>query len=76
MCLMILRLKDSRRWKYPLWSLIAVQIGMIISATSINLAYCRPLSAAWEPNLDAVCLEPWQMEVFAYTYNGESKKPD
>ncbi|KAH7150606.1 hypothetical protein DER46DRAFT_464259, partial [Fusarium sp. MPI-SDFR-AT-0072] len=69
MCLMILPLKDSRRWKYPLWSLIAVQIGMIISATSINLAYCRPLSAAWEPNPDAVCLEPWQMEVFAYTYN-------
>ncbi|KAF5844130.1 hypothetical protein GGP41_001043 [Bipolaris sorokiniana] len=69
MCLMILRLKDSRRWKWPLWSLIAVQIAMILSATSVNLAYCRPISAAWEANPDAVCLKPWQMKAYAYTYN-------
>lgn len=74
MCLMILRLKDSKRWKYPLWILIAVQIGLILAATCVNLAYCRPISAAWEAHPGAVCLEPWQMEAFAYTYNGECMK--
>lgn len=74
MCLMILRLKDSRRWKGPLWSLIAVQVALALSATAVNLCYCRPLSAAWESDPDAVCLKPSQMEAFAYTYNGEYKR--
>ncbi|KAH7117209.1 hypothetical protein B0J13DRAFT_458888 [Dactylonectria estremocensis] len=69
MCLMILRLKDSRRWKGPLWSLIAVQVALALSATVVNLCYCRPLSAAWESDPDAVCLKPSQMKAFAYTYN-------
>jgi len=71
MCLLILRLRDSRRWKWSLWSMIAAHIAMIISATSLNLAYCRPISAVWEANPDAVCLKPWQMRVYGYTYHSK-----
>jgi len=71
MCLMILRVKTSKQWKWSLWGLTAVQIGLIIAATSVNLNYCHPLTAAWKPNPDDVCLKPSQMKAFGYTYNCE-----
>lgn len=71
MCAMLLRLKSERFWRLPLGSLIFIQISLIVSSTCVLLAYCRPISAAWDhlvPN--AKCIPPEGMLHWAYTYNG------
>ncbi|EXA28829.1 hypothetical protein FOVG_19594 [Fusarium oxysporum f. sp. pisi HDV247] len=56
MCLMLLRLKDERAWRWALRSLIVLQVCLIIVATCVQLACCRPLSGLWAPTPDTRCI--------------------
>ncbi|KAF4336516.1 hypothetical protein FBEOM_9625 [Fusarium beomiforme] len=56
MCLMLLRLKDERVWKWALRSLIVFQVCLIIVATCVQMALCRPLSGLWAPTPDTRCI--------------------
>lgn len=56
MCLMLLRLKDERAWRWSLRSLIVLQVCLIIVATCVQLACCRPLSGLWAPTPDTQCI--------------------
>lgn len=70
MCAMLLRLKSERFWRLPLGSLIFIQISLVVSSTCVFLAYCRPISAAWDPLVpNAKCISSEGMLLWAYTYN-------
>lgn len=56
MCLMLLRLKDERAWKWALRSLIVLQVCLIIIATGVQMALCRPLTGLWAPTPDTRCI--------------------
>ncbi|KAH7210137.1 hypothetical protein DER44DRAFT_660159 [Fusarium oxysporum] len=56
MCLMLLRLKDERAWRWALRSLIVLQVCLIIVATCVQMALCRPLSGLWAPTPDTRCI--------------------
>lgn len=45
--LMLLRLKDSRPWKTTVWTVIAVQVCMVIVGTTMHLVLCNPISGRW-----------------------------
>jgi hypothetical protein len=51
--LMLLRIKDSRRWKIGLWTLIGSAIAIGVSLTIVELLQCRPLKGFWEIELRA-----------------------
>ncbi|KAM5347321.1 hypothetical protein ACJ41O_010326 [Fusarium nematophilum] len=69
MALMLLRLKDSTQWQWPLWVLIGVQVCLIIVATTMLFSYCRPFSGSWNPTPDTVCISPSSMKLYAFVYN-------
>ncbi|KAF5705022.1 hypothetical protein FMUND_12283 [Fusarium mundagurra] len=56
MCLMLLRLKEERAWKWALRILIVLQVCLIIVATGVQMALCRPLSGLWAPTPDTRCI--------------------
>jgi len=66
--LWLLPLGISAWWRLPLWTIIVVNIGLIIVATTINSLVCRPLSALWEPVPGAVCLGWDQLVMYGKSY--------
>lgn len=75
MGLMLLRLKDERRWKWPLRILVLVQVCLIIVATTVQLQICRPLSSVWNPTPDMKCISKSVMVTYATVYNGKGPSP-
>jgi hypothetical protein len=71
MSLMLVRLKDSRKWVWPLWTLTAIQICLIIVATTVQLSFCRPISGIWNPTPETKCISPEGMMIYAYIYSGK-----
>ncbi|KAK4210376.1 hypothetical protein QBC37DRAFT_35374 [Rhypophila decipiens] len=69
--LMLLRLKESRWWKSVLWTVIGVQICMLIVGTTMHLVMCRPLSARWAPTgtPPKECIEPAKFMIYGYVYS-------
>ena len=70
MGLMLLELKDEPSWRWPLRLLVILQVCLIIAATSVQLAICRPLSSVWSPTPDAQCISNSGLLNYAYVYNG------
>lgn len=69
--LMLLRLKESRWWKSALWTIIGVQVCMLIVGTTMHLVMCRPLSARWAPTPTAMCIPPPKFMIYGYVYSGK-----
>lgn len=69
--LMLLRLKESRWWKSALWTIIGVQVCMLIVGTTMHLVMCRPLSARWAPTPTATCIPPPKFMIYGYVYSGK-----
>ncbi|KAM7203310.1 hypothetical protein V8F33_002301 [Rhypophila sp. PSN 637] len=67
--LLLLRLKESRWWKSVLWTVIGVQICMLIVGTTMHLVMCRPLSARWAPTPTANCIAPPKFMIYGYVYS-------
>ncbi|KAK4442421.1 hypothetical protein QBC34DRAFT_418773 [Podospora aff. communis PSN243] len=68
--LMLLRLKDSRRWKITLWTIIAVQICMLIVGTTMHLVLCNPISDRWAlPGTKTNCMPLADFQAYGYVYS-------
>lgn len=68
--LMLLRLKESRWWKWTLSAVVGVQICMVIVGTTMHLVMCRPISARWAPTPEATCIPPAQFKIYGFVYSG------
>lgn len=68
---MLLRLKDSRRWRLTLWIIIGIQVSMVIVGTTMQLVMCRPISARWAPTPTAQCIPPPYFMTYGYIYSGK-----
>jgi hypothetical protein len=71
MGLMLLRLKQERRWTWPLRSLVLTQICLMVAATTVQLLVCRPLSSVWNPTPDMECIPMSGMLKYGIVYNGK-----
>jgi hypothetical protein len=71
MGLMLLRLKQERRWAWPLRSLVLVQVCLMIAATIVQLLVCRPLSSIWNPTPEMECIPMSSMVKYGVVYNGK-----
>ncbi|KAH6845680.1 hypothetical protein B0I37DRAFT_328984 [Chaetomium sp. MPI-CAGE-AT-0009] len=68
--LLLLRLKDSLRWKLALWTVITVQACMLIVGTTMHLVMCQPISARWAPTPTAKCIPVPDFMIYGYVYSG------
>ncbi|KAH6843499.1 hypothetical protein B0I37DRAFT_218951 [Chaetomium sp. MPI-CAGE-AT-0009] len=68
MCLMLLRLKQERAWRWALGGLIVFQVCLIIVATSVQMALCQPLSGLWAPTPDTRCIPVDGFRVYWITH--------
>jgi hypothetical protein len=50
MAFMFLRFKRTTRWKIFLYSMIGVQVIVVICVNCAQFLMCRPLAAQWNPN--------------------------
>lgn len=73
MAALLLRLQDSQYWRWPLTSLIVVQICLIVVATTVQLAICRPLSGVWAPTPNTKCIPANRIVLYGDVYNGECR---
>ena len=69
---LLLRLKDDRRWLWPLRVLVILQVAMLLVATAVHFCMCRPISAMWLPTADAQCISPDGMLKYVLVYDRES----
>lgn len=66
--LLLLRLKTSPGWRVFLHAMIAVQVASALCLNTIQLARCRPISAAWRFDTEATqCLRVRVMHIAMYT---------
>ena len=70
--LMPLRLKDDRRWFWPLRALIALQGCLMLAVMGMQIFTCNPISALWNPTPESQCIPVSGMRVYIIVYNGES----
>jgi hypothetical protein len=70
--LMLLRLKDSRPWKITVWTVIAVQVCMVIVGTTMHLVLCDPISARWAKVGDFKCIPDAEFMKYGYVYSSMS----
>jgi len=75
MGMMLLRLKEERRWKWPLRILVLDQVCLMIAATTVQLLVCRPLSSMWNPTPDMECIPVSGMVTYGIVYNGKGSRP-
>src|SRR4051794_17491996 len=68
---MLLRLKDSLAWKCTLWTIVGVQVCMLIVGTTMHLVMCQPISARWLPSPTAKCIPTANFMIYGYVYSGE-----
>ena len=66
---MLLRLKDSAKWKWPLWALITTEALLALAATAMQLAFCWPISS--KPNPHTKCISTRSFEIYGWVYSGE-----
>jgi hypothetical protein len=71
MSLMLLRLGSTRVWSCVLYTLIGIQVCLIIVVLGVQLSMCRPLSSLWDPTPDTKCIPAGGMMVYAYVYAGK-----
>lgn len=71
---MLLRLKDSRKWKWSLRILITINAFLALAATAMQLAKCWPISSEWKPTPGSKCISKGSFEVYGFTYSGEEMK--
>ncbi|KAL2133711.1 hypothetical protein VTI74DRAFT_1887 [Chaetomium olivicolor] len=70
--LLLLRLKDSLEslpWKLTLWTVIGVQLCMLIVGTTMHLVMCQPISARWAPTPTARCIYAPSFMIYGYLYS-------
>jgi len=67
---MLLRLKDSRPWKIALWSIIVVQVSMLIVGTTMHLVLCNPISDRWAaPGAKTHCIPDPSFKAYGYAFS-------
>jgi hypothetical protein len=74
-CLMLLRIKQSRPWKVGLWAMIASLFSIAIISTICYMAMCNPIQANWELKYALQPQACWSTQVFlnfTYTISGNT----
>jgi hypothetical protein len=70
--LMILRLKNTGKWRIALNGVIALQVVAVVVNTLLSLLQCRPISATWKLSMmGSAC---WSLDVqqnMAYGLSGK-----
>ncbi|KAH7347003.1 hypothetical protein BKA66DRAFT_433020, partial [Pyrenochaeta sp. MPI-SDFR-AT-0127] len=66
---LLLRLKDSMRWRWPLWTLISIQALLALAATAMQLARCWPISSAWKPTSNLKCIDNSSFKIYGYVFS-------
>jgi hypothetical protein len=69
--LLLLRLKDSWPWRLTLWTVVGVQVCMLIVGTTMHLVMCQPISARWAPTATARCIYTPYFMTYGYIYSGK-----
>jgi hypothetical protein len=71
-CLMLLRIKQTRIWTRFLWALIAAMVATAIAGCVVQLLQCTPISGNWNPfTHETACWSAKKVQISAGIYNGK-----
>ncbi|KAI8724309.1 hypothetical protein NCS52_00288700 [Fusarium sp. LHS14.1] len=66
----------STAWRTVLWFVIGFQVATLLTSEIFQLLECRPVSAMWEPVLDAKCMAREDTWVIGYVFSATSMFSD
>jgi hypothetical protein len=76
--LMFLRIKQTNRWKFGIWSLITVLIVVGVGSTLAQVLQCLPVKANWDIILKmqgGSCWTEQKQEIVTYSVSGRNTPP-